>query len=472
MHLRKLSFSLLCFFVIGFTSVQAATIDPSIYFNGLKWSVPSSMELFPDTDTCAFTKEALRRSRMSQENAYGCEQLALDGERFYLRVFPADSTFISPVVGSNIDFSLYSTASFEGKSAYSVQSYLEYLDGILNKTIPLTEEALEKDIVRLVDFNARRDVFFPSLLNDDQGIATGVGFFTRSVSPQDFDRGSVSYTILLRLKDQQTIGILSWYIESSYINEELGYVSPLYTFFNEKGYALPAESSGDLSKFYPPKAVAAEFVQKYLITDKEVMKVVSDLQSLALHHTFASSFTDVGIGSAYTQAMMTLKDMNVVSGYADGAFHDQSTINRAEFIKILMGSVSTEEERSRCISSQLQKNWSYSYFSDVSLREWYAPYVCVAKERAIISGYGDGTFRPNNQITMVEALKIIFMGHNVQLVPAPNTPWYEAYVRTAEDKFNFGHDSASTVDKYSMPIERGYMAQMIYRVLLTQHYSR
>ncbi len=48
-----------------------------------------------------------------------------------------------------------------------------------------------------------------------------------------------------------------------------------------------------------------------------------------------------------------------------------------------------------------------SSFSDVDVGAWYAPYVATAKARGIVGGYEDGTFRPNNPVTRAEALKII-----------------------------------------------------------------
>lgn len=46
-------------------------------------------------------------------------------------------------------------------------------------------------------------------------------------------------------------------------------------------------------------------------------------------------------------------------------------------------------------------------FHDVEAGAWYAPYVASAKSRGIVGGYEDGSFRPNNPVTRAEALKII-----------------------------------------------------------------
>jgi uncharacterized protein YkwD len=46
-------------------------------------------------------------------------------------------------------------------------------------------------------------------------------------------------------------------------------------------------------------------------------------------------------------------------------------------------------------------------FKDVPLNEWYTDFVCTAKNLGWVQGYPDGTFRPASNINRAEALKII-----------------------------------------------------------------
>jgi len=58
-------------------------------------------------------------------------------------------------------------------------------------------------------------------------------------------------------------------------------------------------------------------------------------------------------------------------------------------------------------TSQYNKpGWTYVFFPDVKIGEWFAKYVAYAKENAIVAGYGDGNFRPGNFITRAEASKV------------------------------------------------------------------
>ena len=56
-----------------------------------------------------------------------------------------------------------------------------------------------------------------------------------------------------------------------------------------------------------------------------------------------------------------------------------------------------------------------STFSDVAGTEWFYPYLAEGLEKKIVSGYSDGTFQPENTVNMVEVLKMLVNTH--QLIP-------------------------------------------------------
>ena len=48
----------------------------------------------------------------------------------------------------------------------------------------------------------------------------------------------------------------------------------------------------------------------------------------------------------------------------------------------------------------------YSCFSDTHVSDWFNKYTCFAKEKGIVSGYADGSFAPGKAISLAEGLKI------------------------------------------------------------------
>lgn len=122
----------------------------------------------------------------------------------------------------------------------------------------------------------------------------------------------------------------------------------------------------------------------------------------------------------YKEAAQYLKDKDILGGYEDGTFKPNDTINRAELLKIVFkGKSDVVPITRRC-------------FSDVSPDEWYAPYVCAAKNRGIVSGYANGTFQPGEPVNTAEAIKIVLnaYGHDVQ--EASGADWYVPYAKELE----------------------------------------
>ncbi|MBO4930103.1 MAG: S-layer homology domain-containing protein, partial [Clostridia bacterium] len=50
---------------------------------------------------------------------------------------------------------------------------------------------------------------------------------------------------------------------------------------------------------------------------------------------------------------------------------------------------------------------AHAAYADVPEGEWYQPYVTELSAQGVISGYEDGSFRPDGTVTWGEALKLI-----------------------------------------------------------------
>ena len=118
------------------------------------------------------------------------------------------------------------------------------------------------------------------------------------------------------------------------------------------------------------------------------------LQALAVGPTFP----DVSKDHKNFYAIEYLKALGTVGGYADGNFKPEGDINRAEFAKMLVYTLTEGTP-----DTSKYKNC----FPDVST-EWFAPYICYAKEQGWIQGYPDGTFKPTQNVNKAEALKMLF----------------------------------------------------------------
>lgn len=165
-----------------------------------------------------------------------------------------------------------------------------------------------------------------------------------------------------------------------------------------------------------------------------------------------ATFTDVKESDFYFQAIDFLDDEDIVSGYQDGSFGYGNFLNRAEMLKIVVTAKFLNQEK-----SFLNGYNGAECFDDVLSNQWYTGYVCYAKSQGWISGYADGTFKPEGFINFVEALKIVMwiFGDLYE----ESDPWYKSIVEGAAEQ----NLIPLTINDFAKFVTRGEMADMIAR---------
>lgn len=109
-----------------------------------------------------------------------------------------------------------------------------------------------------------------------------------------------------------------------------------------------------------------------------------------------ATFTDI-VGHWAQTYITKLADLGIVSGKTANMFAPDDRITRAELTKIAMKS----------FNLAVNPAPGSSPFGDVSLTEWYAPYIIAARDAGIVKGYAGDVFSPNGLVNRAEALKII-----------------------------------------------------------------
>jgi len=166
----------------------------------------------------------------------------------------------------------------------------------------------------------------------------------------------------------------------------------------------------------------------------------------------AGAFVDVSVNHPNATAISYVKAQGIVSGYPDGTYRADKTINRAEFTKIVVNAAAKNSLNASC------NNGSMS-FIDVPTNEWYSPFVCAAKSNGIISGNPDGTFRPNATINFAEAAKILVKAYALPL-GSDSSVWWKPYT----DALAMKNAMPSSYRKPDQLVTRGEMAEMIWRI--------
>lgn len=99
--------------------------------------------------------------------------------------------------------------------------------------------------------------------------------------------------------------------------------------------------------------------------------------------------------STQTGAVETVKALGIMVGDESGNMNLTGNVTRAQFVKMMTAASSYKDS--------IGAGYGYSLFKDVKSDYWASEYIKLAVEQGWITGYVDGTFRPNNTVTLEEA---------------------------------------------------------------------
>lgn len=105
-------------------------------------------------------------------------------------------------------------------------------------------------------------------------------------------------------------------------------------------------------------------------------------------------FTDTDPNRWYHISVSSLTSAGILAGYPDGTFGPDKPITRAEFASIAM----------RFVKASVPGG--ADRFSDIA-ESWAREEINAAAALGIVSGYPDGTFRPQQPITRAEAVTLV-----------------------------------------------------------------
>lgn len=108
--------------------------------------------------------------------------------------------------------------------------------------------------------------------------------------------------------------------------------------------------------------------------------------------TYSNTFSDVPKGYWAANYIGYMQQFGIITGYSDGSFRPDAPVTRAEFATI---------------ASRFEKLTEGSKsFTDVPDTYWAARYINFAATRGWVTGYSDGTFKPENPITRAEVAAV------------------------------------------------------------------
>lgn len=111
------------------------------------------------------------------------------------------------------------------------------------------------------------------------------------------------------------------------------------------------------------------------------------------YYSTKSGFRDVASGSWYNTYVATLNNAGVITDSSNGYFRPNEAITRAELAAML--------------AKFSETTGAANYFNDVSASYWAANAIAICAKLGWITGYPDGTFRPDKNVTRAELMAMI-----------------------------------------------------------------
>lgn len=221
----------------------------------------------------------------------------------------------------------------------------------------------------------------------------------------------------------------------------------------DKSHLTASDFSDGVAQF--SVTALAQFGVTVSVTSGSIVKTTNVMQE--------SSFSDVAESSDAYVAVNFLKDNNVVKGYADGTFKPGANVSRVESLKFIYEGLNKKVNMNAVLE-----------FKDTDSKAWYARYIAAAQREGIVKGYAGNVFKPANQVTKAEFVKMLLTaaGYSIDNYQPTGKPfddvdtnaWYGGYIAIAKDRNLL--DTSSNNFKPNSPITREEVAQLLYKTIL------
>lgn len=103
--------------------------------------------------------------------------------------------------------------------------------------------------------------------------------------------------------------------------------------------------------------------------------------------------------AASEKALFDITSLGIIQGDENGDYNLDQPLTRAEFAEALLKFLKFDEAAQMAEIQPL--------FNDVDMDAWYARTISFTVQMNLMNGYGDGTFGPDNTISLEEAVKTI-----------------------------------------------------------------
>lgn len=187
-------------------------------------------------------------------------------------------------------------------------------------------------------------------------------------------------------------------------------------------------------------------------------KTISAITAFAITLTCASgafAFTDV----SQTDEFTLMEKLGIISGYSDGTFKPEEYLTRAEAAKMIAAINGYTDEAME--EDRAEDEGSEADFDDVDKNHWAYYYIKQGVLDGVISGFGDNTFRPDENVTWEQAVKMLVCAAGYETYAAAFGGYPSGYMMYGDNLGLF--DNVTAYQKEN--ITRGEIAEITAKTL-------
>jgi len=176
-------------------------------------------------------------------------------------------------------------------------------------------------------------------------------------------------------------------------------------------------------------------------------------------------FSDTPISHWAIDPIALSVTLGLVTGYPDNTFKPEKGITRAELVTLLV----------RSMPVKLAESVPSTGFRDVPTTHWAAKFIAYGSYRKLVTGYPDGTFKPNKVLTRAEGVTIL--SRYAQLVEKEGLPapfpdlkadfWANKYITPAKEAGMLKYLEGKNFEP-SKPFPRAEACEVLYRTPTVQ----
>jgi len=171
-------------------------------------------------------------------------------------------------------------------------------------------------------------------------------------------------------------------------------------------------------------------------------------------------FTDTPMTHWAIEPIALSVTLGLVKGYPDDTFRPEKGITRAELVPLLV----------RSMPVRLAESVPTTGFRDVPVSHWAAKYIAYGSFKELITGYPDGTFKPNRVLSRAEGVTIL--ARYAKLIEKETTPppfpdlkrgyWANKYIEPAKKAGILKYLEGKNFEP-SKPFPRSEACEVLYR---------